>query len=138
MAEDNKSVRNYSNDDGDNEDRPQQRRGGRSGGGRDGRKPSYQNRGSSSGQQQYGGNNPRRRYNRRRVCIFCVDKNATINWKQVDGLRRFVADNGAIYPRRKSGLCARHQRGMAVAIKRARHIALLPYTTEHIRIMGKS
>ena len=137
MAESSRSVRNF-NDDMDDEDRPRQRRGGRLGGGSSdgGRRSSYQNR-SSSSQQYGGGNNQRRRYNRRRVCIFCVDKNATINWKQIDGLRRFVADNGAIYPRRKSGLCARHQRGVAVAIKRARHIALLPYTTEHIRIMGK-
>jgi small subunit ribosomal protein S18 len=135
MAENSRSVRNLA-DDLDDGDRPRQRRGGRSGGSDGGRKSSYQNKAASS--QQYGNNNPRRRYTRRRVCIFCVDKNATIDWKQVDGLRRFVADNGAIYPRRKSGLCAKHQRGIAVAIKRARHIALLPYTTEHIRIMGKS
>ena len=81
---------------------------------------------------------PRGRFHRRKVCMFCADKTSVINWKRVDNLRRFVADNGSIYPRRKSGLCARHQRRVAVAIKRARHIALLPFTTEHIRIMGKN
>ena len=130
MADDRRQVFDSNDDD----ERPrQQRKGGRSGGGGGDRRSPYQNRSSSS--QPY---NARRRYSRRRVCIFCVDKNATINWKQIDSFRRFVADNGAIFPRRKSGLCARHQRRIAVAIKRARHIALLPYTTEHIRIMGKS
>jgi small subunit ribosomal protein S18 len=61
-----------------------------------------------------------------------------IDWKRTDELRRFVGDSGSIFPRRKSGLCARHQRRVAIAIKRARHLALFPYTTEHVRIMGKS
>ena len=80
----------------------------------------------------------RRRFHRRKVCLFCVDKSKEINWKKPDNLRRFIGDNGSIYPRRKSGLCARHQRRVAVAIKRARHLALFPYTTEHVRIMGRS
>lgn len=79
-----------------------------------------------------------RHYHRRKVCAYCVDKTKVINWKNVDDMRRYVADNGSIFPRRKTGLCARHQRSIAVAIKQARHIALLPYTTEHVRIMGKS
>ena len=97
---------------------------------------SQQSRSSSSSSSSYQGN--RRRYTRRKVCAFCADKNLTIDWKRIDGLRRYVADSGAIQPRRKSGLCAKHQRQIAVAIKRARHIALLPYTTEHVRIMGKN
>lgn len=101
-----------------------------------GPRQNYRGNRSQQSRSSYQGN--RRRYSRRKVCAFCADKNLTINWKRVDGLRRYVADSGAIQPRRKSGLCARHQRRVAVAIKRARHIALLPYTTEHVRIMGKN
>lgn len=91
----------------------------------------YQARPRQQGQQQ------RRRYHRRKVCAYCVDKTKVINWKNVDDLRRFTSDSGSIFPRRKTGMCAKHQRSVAVAIKQARHIALLPYTTEHVRIMGK-
>lgn len=94
----------------------------------------------SDGQQQGGGGGgPRRgRFQaRRKICIFCADKDKVIDWKRYDQLRRFIGDSGEIYPRRKSGLCARHQRGVAVAIKRARQIALLPYTGEHVRVMGR-
>lgn len=73
---------------------------------------------------------------RRRVCIFCADKNRTIDWKDIDGLQRFVTETGDIRPRRKTGTCAKHQRSLAEAIKRARIIALLPYTSEHVRISG--
>jgi small subunit ribosomal protein S18 len=61
-----------------------------------------------------------------------------IDWKDVDGLRRFVDDSGSIRARRKTGTCAKHQRRLAIAIKRARHIALLPFTNEHIRLSRKS
>jgi small subunit ribosomal protein S18 len=101
------------------------------------RGPRQNYRGNRSQQSRSSYQN-RRRYSRRKVCAFCADKNLTIDWKRTDGLRRYVADSGAIQPRRKSGLCAKHQRRVAVAIKRARHIALLPYTTEHVRIMGKN
>lgn len=73
---------------------------------------------------------------RRRVCIFCADKSRTIDWKDIDGLQRFVTETGDIRPRRKTGTCAKHQRRLAEAIKRARIIALLPYTSEHVRISG--
>ncbi|RMF01936.1 MAG: 30S ribosomal protein S18 [Chloroflexi bacterium] len=73
---------------------------------------------------------------RRKVCLFCTDKEKTIDWKDTDGLRRFISDSGSLFPRRKTGLCARHQRRVAIAVKRARHIAVLPYTSEHVRIMG--
>ncbi len=64
---------------------------------------------------------------RPKVCQFCVDKVKTIDYKQYDMLRRFVSDRGKIRPRRQTGTCARHQRHLSVAIKRARHLALLPF-----------
>lgn len=102
------------------------------------------NRGSSQRQRSYqrggGGRRSSSRYRsrRRRVCAYCADKTKVLNWKKFDDLHRYVGDGGEILPRRKNGLCARHQRGMAVAIKRARHLALLPYTHEHVRIMRNS
>ena len=72
---------------------------------------------------------PRRFRPRRKVCSFCVDKVQVIEYKNVDALRRFTDGHGKIIPRRKTGTCAKHQRRLAMAIKRARHLALLPYTT---------
>ena len=63
----------------------------------------------------------------RKVCSFCVDKVTHIDYKQVDTLRRFVDGHGKIIPRRKTGTCAKHQRRLALAIKYARHLALLPF-----------
>ncbi|MGI6307631.1 MAG: 30S ribosomal protein S18 [Dethiobacteria bacterium] len=71
-----------------------------------------------------------RRRGRRRICTFCVDKVDSIDYKQADRLRRFITERGKILPRRISGNCARHQRQLTVAIKRARQMALLPYTSE--------
>ncbi len=69
-----------------------------------------------------------RRYQARpKICQFCADKNLHIDYKHADMLRRFVTEEGKIRPRRQTGTCARHQRELAGAIKRARHIALLPY-----------
>jgi small subunit ribosomal protein S18 len=68
--------------------------------------------------------------------MFCVDKVAHIDYKEPGRLRRFVSDRGKIEPRRKTGTCARHQRGLTVALKRARHLALLPFTADHIRETG--
>jgi small subunit ribosomal protein S18 len=70
-----------------------------------------------------------------KVCQFCVDKVA-IDYKDVALLRNYVGERGRILPRRKTGTCAKHQRLLAKAIKRARHIALLPYTGEHVRAIG--
>ena len=70
----------------------------------------------------------RRYYARPKVCQFCTDKQLTIDYKKADLLKRFVTEDGKIRPRRQTGTCARHQRALATAIKRARHIALLPYT----------
>jgi len=79
----------------------------------------------------YGGG--RRYYTRPRVCQFCTDRNAVIDYKQVDTLRRYITDDGKIRPRRQTGACARHQRELTRAIKRARHLALLPFTGETLR-----
>lgn len=67
---------------------------------------------------------------RRKVCIFCDDNNKGIDYKDVVTLKKFVSDRGKIIPRRITGNCAKHQRALTVAVKRARHIALLPYTVE--------
>jgi small subunit ribosomal protein S18 len=80
----------------------------------------------------------RPRGRRRRVCIMCADKIKVVDYKNVSFLRRFVSDRARIETRRKSSACAKHQRALAAAIKRARHLALLPYTAEHIRGSGIS
>lgn len=72
----------------------------------------------------------RMRRARKKVCSFCVDKVTDIDYKEVSKLRKYVSERGKILPRRISGNCAKHQRQLTVAIKRARHIALLPYTAE--------
>ena len=71
-----------------------------------------------------------RYYQRRRVCSFCVDKMDYIDYKNVPRIRRFLSDRARIEPRRKTGNCAKHQRGLALALKRARHLAMLPFTGE--------
>jgi small subunit ribosomal protein S18 len=71
----------------------------------------------------------RRRGSRRRVCRFCADPEAAIDYKDVGQLRYFISDRGKIVPRRISGNCAFHQRVVTVAIKRARNVALMPYTS---------
>ena len=73
---------------------------------------------------------PRRFVARPKICQFCADKNISIDYKNVDMLRRFVTEDGKIRPRRQTGTCALHQRALASAIKRARHVALLPFTGE--------
>jgi small subunit ribosomal protein S18 len=70
---------------------------------------------------------------RRKVCAFCVDHVREIDYKEVGKLRRYLSDRAKIEPRRKTGTCAKHQRMLTVALKNARHMALLPYTSEHIR-----
>lgn len=71
-----------------------------------------------------------KRRSRRKVCSFCVDKVEHIDYKDTSRLRRYITERGKILPRRVSGNCARHQRGLTTAIKRARHMALLPYVAE--------
>ena len=90
--------------------------GGRPAGGRGGPR-----RGGGGGGGRFGG--------RRKVCGFCVDNIGEVDYKDISRLRRYVSERGKIEPRRKLGTCARHQRSLTVAIKRARHVALLPFTT---------
>ena len=70
---------------------------------------------------------------KRKVCTFCGEKNECIDYKDVAKLRQYISERGKIDPRRRTGTCAKHQRAIAVAIKRARHLALLPFTAEHMR-----
>ena len=70
-----------------------------------------------------------------RGCPFCVGK-VEIDYKDVARLGQYVSERGKIEPRRRSNTCAKHQRQLALAIKRARHLALLPYTSDHVRQMG--
>jgi len=75
----------------------------------------------------------RRHYHRRKVCRFCADSSLVIDYKDPKTLRLFTTERGKIVPRRISGNCAKHQRRLTVAIKRARNIALLPFTTALVR-----
>lgn len=72
--------------------------------------------------------NQRRR--KKKICGFCVDRVKVIDYKQTDVIGRYVNEFGRIRPRRQTGTCAKHQRGLAVAVKRARHLALLPFVDE--------
>lgn len=96
-----------------------------------GGRPPYRGGGAGGG----GGFRPRRgrpRYfARRKICTFCVDKIAYIDYKDVARLRRFISDRYKMEARRKTGVCAKHQRMLARAVKRARVIALLPYSPDH-------
>src|SRR6266702_1362535 len=103
------------------------RDGARSGGGS--RDRGGDDRGGGGDRPRYGG----ARRPRRKVCAFCVDKAQKIDFKEVGRIRRYISDRGKIDPRRKSGTCAKHQRMLTAALKRARHMALLPYPAEHVR-----
>lgn len=81
------------------------------------------------GRRPGGGGGGGRFQSRRKACMFCVDRIDTVDYKDIARLRRHLAERGKIEPRRKFGTCARHQRSLTVAIKRARHVALLPFTT---------
>ena len=70
------------------------------------------------------------RKGRRKVCAFCADKVEHIDYKDVNRLRKFTTERGKIMPRRMSGVCAKHQRELAVAIKRSRQVALMPYVAD--------
>ena len=72
--------------------------------------------------------NPRFRKMRKKVCTLCSDKNFVLDYKNPEQLRKFINDKGKILPRRATGACAKHQRDITLAVKRARHIAILPYT----------
>lgn len=72
----------------------------------------------------------KRRTKRRRVCPYCVDKVSALDHKDVSKFRKFITERGKIYPRRNSGICAKHQRMLAEAVKRARFIALIPFCVD--------
>jgi len=74
--------------------------------------------------------NSNNRRRRKKVCAFCADKSTSIDYKDLNKLRRYVSERGKILPRRITGTCAKHQRALTVAIKRSRHISLLPYTVD--------
>ena len=86
---------------------------------------------------EFGGTGGARKFTpRRKVCQFCVDKIKEVDYKDLTRLRRFLSERGKIEPRRKTGTCAKHQRSLNVALKRARQLAMLPFTAEHIRVTG--
>jgi len=84
----------------------------------------------SSGYEGRDGRRGRSGPPRRRICAFCVDHVDYIDYKNQENLKRYVNEFGRIRPRRQTGTCAKHQRSLAQAIKRARHIALLPFVSE--------
>ena len=71
-----------------------------------------------------------KRPSKKKVCLFCIDKTETIDYKDVNKLRKFITEKGKILPRRQTGVCAEHQRALTEAIKRARIMALLPFQGE--------
>ena len=73
---------------------------------------------------------PQHRKPRKKVCHFCADRVEAIDYKDVARLRKYVSERSKILPRRITGTCAKHQRELTIAIKRARHIALLPYISD--------
>ncbi|MBM4412852.1 MAG: 30S ribosomal protein S18 [Chloroflexi bacterium] len=70
---------------------------------------------------------------RRKVCIFCADQIATVDYKDLKRLQRFVSERGKILPRRRTGTCAKHQRSLTLAVKRARHMALMAFVGATVR-----
>ncbi len=88
-------------------------------------------RGERDGTPDLNADTLRRRGARKRVCKYCADKTAVIDYKDPQSLKQFITDRGKVIPRRISGNCARHQRKVVESIKRARNIALLPFTTTH-------
>ena len=82
---------------------------------------------SADGARRRPGNGMRRR---KKVCAYCFEDGKSIDYKDVASLKKFISERGKILPRRITGTCAKHQRELTVAIKRARHIALMPYVCE--------
>ena len=79
---------------------------------------------------QYDKFNPKFRKMRKKVCALCNDKNFVLDYKNIDQLKKFINEKGKILPRRATGACAKHQREITTAVKRARHIAIIPYTQD--------
>ena len=74
--------------------------------------------------------NPKFRKIRKKVCPLCADKNFELDYKNIEQLKKFINEKGKILPRRATGACAKHQRVITTAVKRARHIAIIPYTQD--------
>ena len=74
--------------------------------------------------------NPKFRKIRKKVCVLCSDKNFELDYKNPEQLKKFINEKGKILPRRATGACAKHQREITLAVKRARHIAILPYSQD--------
>ncbi len=104
-----------------------ERGGGRSGGGGRGRDGGDREERGGRGGEDKDGERGGRGFGRRKVCRYCADKNAKVDFKDQSALKYFVTERGKIIPRRISGNCAKHQRQVATAIKQARGIALIPY-----------
>ncbi len=83
------------------------------------------NRMNNNGDEDF---NPKFRRMRKKVCPLCSDKNFVLDYKNPDQLKKFINEKGKILPRRATGACAKHQRDITLAVKRCRHIAMLPYT----------
>lgn len=88
---------------------------------------------SDRGESREGPGGGRRFFAQPRVCQFCTDHSTLIDYKQTELLRRYIQEDGKIRPRRQTGACAKHQREIAHAIKRARHLALLHFSGEALR-----
>lgn len=96
----------------------------------------YRQRGERGerGERGPGGPGGRRKFvARRKICAFCAERVRTPDYKDTKRLQRYLSDRGKILPRRRTGTCARHQRGLTTAIKRARHLAMLPFVAAHTR-----
>ena len=74
--------------------------------------------------------NPKFRKIKKKVCPWCADKNLELDYKNADQIKRFINEKGKILPRRATGACAKHQRVITNTVKRARHIAIIPYTQD--------
>jgi small subunit ribosomal protein S18 len=107
--------------------------GGEAGGDRGPRGEGGGDRGPRGGGGRRGGGGGGRFGPRRKVCAFCADNIEEVDYKDIARLRRHLSERGKIEPRRKLGTCARHQRSLTVAIKRARHVALLPFVSGSAR-----
>ena len=90
-------------------------------------KKNKRNNRNNNNQDDY---NPKFRKMRKKVCPLCADKNFVLDYKNVEQLKKFVNDKGKILPRRATGACAKHQRDITLAVKRARQIAILPYAEQ--------
>lgn len=87
----------------------------------------FNKNGRNNGDEDY---NPKFRKVRKKVCTMCSDKNLVLDYKNAEQLKKFINDKGKILPRRATGACAKHQREITLTVKRARHIAILPYVAD--------